>query len=70
MSDDVIEFYDGDKILARVTSPMVPAAGRLISIGCTTWVVTDVTYALDHSDDFPLGQRMRANIDLERVKHG
>jgi hypothetical protein len=60
---DMIEYYDGDKILASVKSSMVPMVGAKISIRGKTWKVASVTYALDHADDF-LRTGMRANIDL------
>jgi hypothetical protein len=62
--DDVIEFYDGDTMVASVKSSMVPPVGAKISIRGKTWTVMRVTYALDHADD-PQGKGMRANVDLK-----
>ena len=62
--DDVIEFYDGENMLAYVKSSMVPPEGAKISIRGKTWDVVRVTYALDHADD-PHGKGMRANVDLK-----
>lgn len=62
--DDLIEFYDGDTMVAYVKSSMVPPVGAKISIRGKTWAVVRVTYALDHADD-PQGKGMRANVDLK-----
>ncbi len=62
--DDVVEFYDGDAMVAVVKSSMVPPVGARISIRGKTWAVVRVTYALDHADD-PQGKGMRANVDLK-----
>ena len=61
--DDLIEFYDGDTMVAYVKSSMAPPMGARISIRGKTWAVVRVTYALDHADD-PQGKGMRANVDL------
>ncbi len=65
-SRDVIEFYDGDAVVASVRSPMVPPVGTLINIRKEEWVVRGVTYALDYADH-PYRIAMRANVDLGRV---
>ena len=64
--DDVIEFYDGDTMVAYVKSSMVPPVGAKINIRKQTWEVVRVTYALDHADD-PQGKSMRANVDLKHA---
>ena len=63
---DRIEFYrKGGGLIATVESSIVPLRGDLISIRGQTWEVTNITYALDHSDGPPSQRVMRANIDLE-----
>jgi hypothetical protein len=62
--DDLIEFYDGDTMVAYVKSSMVPPVGAKINIRKKTWAVLSVTYALDQADD-PQGKGMRANVDLK-----
>ena len=64
--DDRIEFYDGDALIAHVSSVMVPPVGAKISIRKEVWEVVRVTYAIDYADD-PQGKGMRANVDLKRV---
>ena len=65
-TDDVIEFYYIDAIVAAVKSSMVPPVGAKISIRGETWTVVRVTYALDHADDASR-KGMRANVDLKRA---
>ena len=62
---NVIEFYDGKKLVASSESSMVPPVGSKISIRKETWVVQQITYALDHADKWD-GRCMRANVDLIR----
>jgi len=64
MMGDIIEFYCGDRMVAIVSSSMVPPVESLISIRAKTYTVLSVTYALDHADKGS-ERRMRANIDLE-----
>lgn len=64
--NDAIEFYDGDRILARVDSSIVPPVDSFISIRGRTWRVGRVTYALDHADE-PSLRGMRVNVDLTLV---
>ena len=66
-AESVVEFYDGDKIVSRVESEMVPTVGSKISIRKTVWKVVNVTYALDYADKIWETQ-MRANVSLEEVK--
>lgn len=63
-TDEAIEFYDGEYLIATVKSSMVPPVGAKISIRGKAWKVMRVTYALDHADD-PQGKGMRANVDLK-----
>lgn len=64
--DDIIEFYDGDNLIAAVRSSMVPPVGSFISIEGKTWRVANVTYALDYA--MQREKRMRCNVDLEAAK--
>ena len=60
---DKIEFYNGRKIIAAVSSSIFPPVDSKISIRGKTWIVTRVTFALDHADE--IAERgMRANVDI------
>ena len=65
---DKIEFYDedSDNIIKMVDSLMVPPVGAKISIRNETWIVTNVTYAIDKFDK-PFESTMRACVDLRRA---
>lgn len=63
---DLIEFYQGKRMVAYVYSSMVPEPGSYISIEGKTWLVERVTFALDHADD-PQLKRLRCNVDLSKV---
>jgi len=72
MKPYTIEFYNADgtpgrDLVQSVESPMVPPVGSKISIRKQTWEVVNVTYALDEADN-PMIARMRANVDLRRLK--
>jgi hypothetical protein len=60
---DTVEFYDDQYMIAQVSSSIVPPVGARINIQKRTWVVTAVTYALDHADS-QTERSMRANVDL------
>ena len=62
---DKIEYYGGNNLVASVISSMVPAVDSLINIRNVTWKITNVTYALDHSNDNDLCG-MRANVDIKK----
>jgi hypothetical protein len=64
--ESVVEFYDGDSIVSRVNSTMVPTVGSKISIRKEVWTVVNVTYALDYADKV-FERQMRANVSLEKV---
>jgi len=66
--EDSIEFYNGDTLVAKVDSAMVPPKGAYISIRGQTWEVVRVTFALDYADN-PVGKSMRANVDLKLAPH-
>lgn len=66
--NDRIEFYAEGKMIASVSSSMVPEIGRLINIRRQTWSVHSVTYALDNIDAKFDRPKMRANVDLIRRK--
>lgn len=63
----MIEFYDGERIIAVVGSEMVPPVGAFISIEKQVWKVVKVTYALDYATLSISNRRMRANVDLVRA---
>lgn len=67
-ANDRIEFYAAGKMIASVSSSMVPEIGRFINIRRQTWKVKSVTYALDNIDAKFDRPRMRANVDLIRRK--
>jgi hypothetical protein len=46
---DIIEFYDGRKMISSVYSSMVPAVNAKINIAGKNWVVFRVNYALDYA---------------------
>lgn len=62
---DKIEFYDGSKMIAVVTTSIVPPVGSKLSIRGEVWEVMRVTYAVDRADQI-LETGMRANLDVER----
>ena len=64
---DKIEYYVDDSLFASVKSAMVPPVGSYISILQKTYMVSAVSYALDHSHA-PSGGCMRANVDLSLVE--
>lgn len=64
----LLEFYDGEKLLIRLSSAMVPPIGYYISIKKVTWLVVGVTYAIDYAENSQNERIMRANIDLQEVR--
>ncbi len=64
---DLIEFYDGKRVVGYVYSSMVPPIGSVVCIHKTEWMVERVTFALDHSAD-PSMKQMRCNVDVKKVR--
>jgi hypothetical protein len=63
---DTIEFYDGEALVCRVESSMIPVIGSKISIRKQVYTIMRVTFALDHADE-PREKKMRCNVDLRKV---
>ena len=64
---DRLEFYNGHRMIGSSDSSMVPRVGEFISIRKATWKITNITYALDHADDYALCG-MRCNVDVKLEK--
>lgn len=60
---DTIEFYDGDELVARVASSMIPRVDDRISIRKKTWRVSFVSFSLDHANE-RAETAMRCNVQL------
>lgn len=60
---DLVEYYNGARLLVAINSSIVPPVGSLISIAKTTWEVASVSYAIDQSVS-TTERRTRANVDL------
>lgn len=63
---DKIEFYKNNKLVAVVNSSIIPPVGSYINIRKETWLVNDVSFSLDDSDD-PYLCGMRCNVNLEKT---
>jgi hypothetical protein len=64
--NDQVEFWrDSGGLIASVASSIVPPAGSFISIKGETWLVSRVTYAIDHSGAAYAERIMRANVELQ-----
>lgn len=64
-----IEFYEEGavSIVASVDNAVgIPAVDEFISIRGETWMVTQVTWALDHADDRQM-RSLRANVTIQRT---
>lgn len=66
MNRDIIEFYLRDRLFVRVNSSMVLRKGKYINIMKKTYLIKNVTFAVDDSRDLAL-VRMRQNVDLEEL---
>ena len=67
-NSDTIEFYNVEadprrNLVAVVKSSIVPPVESKINIRGKTYIVMQVTYAIDHADD-ATSCLMRANVDL------
>jgi hypothetical protein len=62
---DLIEFYDGDRLLKSIHSHIVPTVGSFLSLRSETWKVISVTYAIDHADRQFESQFPHWLIDME-----
>ena len=63
----MIEFYDGDTMVAYVKSSMVPPVGAKINIRKQTWEVVRVTYALLITPTTRKARACEKNVDLKHA---
>lgn len=64
---DMLEFYDDNGLVLRISSSMVPPVDSKVCIKNTVYKVTSITYAADYTDSLR-DRQMRANINLKVVK--
>lgn len=60
----VVEYYNGENLVVRIASSIVPPVGSKISIRGKTWGVARVTFAIDHVEKIS-ERSTRANVDLQ-----
>ena len=66
MNNDIIDFYEGNGILSRVNSSMVPTVNSLIIIYEKKWKVTHVSFTVERIKGQTEGS-MRCSVDLKPV---
>jgi hypothetical protein len=66
---DEINFWANDKLLASLSSSIVPLVGTFVNIKKKTYKITYVSYCVDYADRI-METRMRTNVELEPSKNG